>query len=370
MSEVALTINVIGTELTLVSNIPLVSSQANYYIAQFTFDAKWADFTKVAVFHMSPESKYSVILDDENQCFIPSEATACQGIMFTGIYGINNAGDQIIPSNYVDVVVNDGSYTGAVPKPSPDIFAQIISIMQAQYHDAQTAIAKAEEARLSAVAAKASEDLITDEKIPEIQGYLADAENARDLIVDEKIPEIQGYVSAASGSADDAQTYSNQSKGYRDDIVNVQIPIVEGYKTAASDSADDSLTYSNQSKGYRDDIVNVQMPIISGYASSASESATNSQTYAGQSMGYRDEAQQIADAVKRPWSEVHSVAEGENSFTFEGDYVDGDDILIFDLRFGLRWEMPAHFTINATTKTVTFTSDMVEDLGFKIINLG
>lgn len=70
--------------------------------------------------------------------------------------------------------------------------------------------------------------------------------------------------------------------------------------------------------------------------------------------------------IQYNWIEEKTVTKGNNTLTLTNDYVSGE-LLIFDKKYGVRWDEGVHWTISG--KIITFTSEMQEDLTFEIINL-
>lgn len=67
------------------------------------------------------------------------------------------------------------------------------------------------------------------------------------------------------------------------------------------------------------------------------------------------------------WIEEKSVMKDKNIIVLTNDYVE-DELLIFDMKYGAKWNEGEHWSISG--KIITFTSNMPSDLTFRIINLG
>ena len=115
----------------------LVSGTVGEYICEFLFNETWEGYTKTAVFlplsygccsdscHEIGET-YSVLLDENNQCIIPSGALINEGKLKVGIYGTTASTSlpTIWSSNFL-------IRTGALPDnpatpPDPTIYEQIL----------------------------------------------------------------------------------------------------------------------------------------------------------------------------------------------------------------------------------------------------
>ena len=106
--------------------------------AAVAFDSTWADFpTKTAIFASGATVK-QVLLDAQNTCVVPWEVLERDGNLEIGVVGQN--GGRIMPSVKTVVRIFEGIYTeGAVPgDPSPDIYEQIVQIMQETLSVAQS----------------------------------------------------------------------------------------------------------------------------------------------------------------------------------------------------------------------------------------
>lgn len=108
----------------------LTSRSVKTVFANFQFDSEWDEFpTKTAIF-VSGNVVKSQILTADNLCEVPWEVLVESGTLTIGIVGQN--GEKIFPSVEANVPVLKGIYAeGTAPQePSPDIYQQIVRLMQ------------------------------------------------------------------------------------------------------------------------------------------------------------------------------------------------------------------------------------------------
>lgn len=114
----------------------LVSGTVNNYKCHFNFNEVWEGYTKTAVFMFDEEncscSKkntkiYSVILDENNECYIPQAAVKDEGKIRIGVYGSNT--ESTLPTVYsVTFLVRLGAEPDDA-EPPPDeqrLFEQLL----------------------------------------------------------------------------------------------------------------------------------------------------------------------------------------------------------------------------------------------------
>ena len=124
------TIRVKCIDQTLVlTNTPVISSggiQEDH--VSFSFCPLWAGYYKTAVFWRTEADPYHVILDDTNSCEIPPEVLTSGGVLYFGVFGVNDAGAQRT-SNVLRYNIELGTITeGTHPSdPTPDIYTQLLA---------------------------------------------------------------------------------------------------------------------------------------------------------------------------------------------------------------------------------------------------
>ena len=89
------------------------------------FDNKWNGFTKTAVFYVSENNVYKVLLND-NSCIIPKEVLKDSGKFYFGVIGVD--GDKVLTSEVLTYKIGKGAITSntVTPEPTPDIYEQIL----------------------------------------------------------------------------------------------------------------------------------------------------------------------------------------------------------------------------------------------------
>ena len=106
---------------------------------KFEFSPEWAGFSKVCQLHRD-SSTYSVLLEDDNTCYLPAEITA--GWWSVGVFG-QKAGlpDRATTAGCRIQVLESGFFSTAetpVP-PTPDLYSQLLQDI-ANYYTMMTEI--------------------------------------------------------------------------------------------------------------------------------------------------------------------------------------------------------------------------------------
>lgn len=110
-------------------NTPVIASgglQEDFI--SFSFCGKWDGLVKTAVFWRSEEEVYHVLLDEADSCPIPPEVLTVEGVIYFGVFGVNEAGKQRT-SEVLRYNVAKGAITeGTKPSdPTPDIYTQLLT---------------------------------------------------------------------------------------------------------------------------------------------------------------------------------------------------------------------------------------------------
>ena len=69
------------------------------------------------------------------------------------------------------------------------------------------------------------------------------------------------------------------------------------------------------------------------------------------------------------WVEQQAIPIGDNTITLTNSYTDGQELMIYDIPFGCKWEQGIHWNIAGQIITFTETS-FTQEMIFKIYNLG
>lgn len=124
----------------IVASAPLIAAGGqNEDVVQFDFCPLWEGFGKTAVFYRTEDEVYNVVLA-EDECAIPNEVLAQEGVLFFGVYGVNGGTKrttEIIKYNLVKGALIPGKEPA---EPTPDIYAQILQ----KYGDLESRVGRLE----------------------------------------------------------------------------------------------------------------------------------------------------------------------------------------------------------------------------------
>ena len=97
---------------------------------RFEFCSKWDGMAKTAVFYRDGVSPINVLVDSNNECIIPQEVLKDEGTFWFGVMGVKDG--KVKTSEVLKYKVKKGAVTTgtAVPDPTPDIYAQLITLIQ------------------------------------------------------------------------------------------------------------------------------------------------------------------------------------------------------------------------------------------------
>lgn len=109
-------------------NTPVIASGGlEEDFVSFAFCSKWDGLVKTAVFWRSEEEVYHVLLDEADSCPIPREVLAVEGVIYFGVFGVNEAGKQrtseVLRYNIAKGAITEGTKP---TDPTPDIYTQIL----------------------------------------------------------------------------------------------------------------------------------------------------------------------------------------------------------------------------------------------------
>ena len=121
------------TRRAVVTNKELLTVGSAGIQVQFTLSEDWDTLSKLAVFRVGDDgTKVDVVLGESLTCVVPPEVlTQEDEVLFIGIYGSNGQGTVIIPTVWASAgVVKPGTEpnTPAESQPTPEIWAQILSV--------------------------------------------------------------------------------------------------------------------------------------------------------------------------------------------------------------------------------------------------
>ena len=119
-------------------NTPVIASGGlEEDFLQVDFCSRWDGFARTAVFWRTEAEAYHAVLDEENTCPVPPEVTADEGLLYFGVFGVNEAGAQRTSEVLTYRIVKGAITTGTKPSdPTPDIYTQLLQ----QYAEAAATV--------------------------------------------------------------------------------------------------------------------------------------------------------------------------------------------------------------------------------------
>lgn len=140
MQTMVMQMRVEKQRLFLSGNQDVVADSQNYLEAQFRFSRDWDGIAKTAVFRWAHgEQAYHMLLQDD-RCFVPCEVIRAPGFK-VAVFG----GDLITTDAVTVEVKASGMEEGvAPPDPTPDIYAQLVNLVEEKSTQAAAAAEEAE----------------------------------------------------------------------------------------------------------------------------------------------------------------------------------------------------------------------------------
>lgn len=125
-------INIRCIDQTLtVTNAPLISSgNIQTDSLKFEFCPMWDGYLKTAIFYRSESEVYAVLVDENSEAIVPKEVLQNEGYFYFGVHGVS--GDKVRTSQVLRYRVVKGAISEEVliPDPTPDIYAQIMKMIE------------------------------------------------------------------------------------------------------------------------------------------------------------------------------------------------------------------------------------------------
>lgn len=125
-------INIRCIDQTLtVTNAPLISSgNIQTDIVKFEFCPMWDEFKKTAIFYKDESEVYAVLVNQNNEATVPKEVLQNEGLFYFGVHGVS--GDKVKTSQVLRYRVVKGAISEDVmiPDPTPDIYSQIMKMIE------------------------------------------------------------------------------------------------------------------------------------------------------------------------------------------------------------------------------------------------
>lgn len=129
MADILATVS--GQSLVFTSMPVIASHGVNEDYVEFTFDAEWTGYSKVATFYHErfPEDIYVSVVGGSNRALVPHEVTANAGRIFIGVTGTQ--GDVKLTSEVQPYPILPGSNEDGVNSEpiTPELYDQILSAM-------------------------------------------------------------------------------------------------------------------------------------------------------------------------------------------------------------------------------------------------
>lgn len=127
------------SKLTKVRDTLIIEDNINTLKCEFRFrTADWDNMTKTAVFvrgraiPSTPEDDMiPIILDNNNECGVPSEVLINNGIFSVGVFGSAVDGSRMV-SNWMYYKIGDGCFAegGSSFEPTPSVYEQILLALE------------------------------------------------------------------------------------------------------------------------------------------------------------------------------------------------------------------------------------------------
>ncbi len=353
----------VDTRRAVVTNKEILTSGSAGIQVKFTLSEDWTGLSKLAVFRTGEDGEsIDVVLDNNLNCVVPAEALeTADEVLFIGVYGSDGNGTVIIPTIWAAAgVIRPGTEpnTPAEAEPTPEIWAQILSVAQEAETTATGAmnyveqavsdlgtledrVSDNEEDRVAAEQARASAEdnraeaetaRITNEdsrinaesnrNTAEVARSMAetaraDAEAARvtaeqgrvtaeneraaaEAIREEKYAE---YVETVSDYADDAEA---SAEAARTSMINAQSASASASQSAtrANNSATIAASKANEASSWADTALNA-----AGNAADSQSAAAQSATAAAASQTEAETAQTAAEAAQSAAEDAQDAAE-------------------------------------------------------------
>ena len=353
----------VDTRKAVVTNKEILTSGSAGIQVQFTLSEDWTGLSKLAVFRTGEDGEsIDVVLDNNLNCVVPAEALeTADEVLFIGVYGSDGNGTGIIPTIWAAAgVIRPGTEpnTPAEAEPTPEIWAQILSVAQEAEATATGAmnyveqavsdlgtledrVSDNEEDRVAAEQARASaEDTRAEAETARItnedsrinaesnrntaevarsmaETARADAEAARvtaeqgrvtaeneraaaEAIREEKYAE---YVETVSDYADDAEA---SAEAARTSMVNAQSASASASQSAtrANNSATIAASKANDASSWASTALNA-----AGNAADSQSAAAQSASAAAASQTAAETAQTAAEAAQSAAEDAQDAAE-------------------------------------------------------------
>ena len=125
MSEIK--IRCLDQALTITNSPVIASGGTQEDRMTFDFCSQWDGFTKTAIFYQDKANVYYSLLDTDDSCVIPKEATANKGTMYFGVFGVKDSvtrTSEILRYKIVEGAITEDITPGSE---TPELWEQVLS---------------------------------------------------------------------------------------------------------------------------------------------------------------------------------------------------------------------------------------------------
>ena len=188
----------------------ITSGNVETVLCEFEFDESWEGYSKTAVFFQKVDNTLKRVLGtDGTECTVPWEALSEDKPLYIGLYGTQ--GNERKTTSFGTVRLVEGSYneSTAPPDPTPDIYAQLLDLVEDYRQDNadNAAAAKASEDK-----AKLSEQHAEQSKLSAAQSVIQASGHAQNAgISAASALESKGIAIQAAGSAEGSKMAAAQA---------------------------------------------------------------------------------------------------------------------------------------------------------------
>ncbi len=196
----------------------VVADSKDYLVARFTFSEQWQGLVKTAVFQGADGKAYFVVLDKDT-CPIPAEVIQPTRFLVS-VFG----GDRLTADRAMVEVAASGFTAGGVtpPKPTPDVYNQLMEAVSTDRQLAQAAATTAaEKAEQCVYLTSSAESLLQEaENVPLLAAAAKDAaQRAKTYATtaEDKAKQAENAAAAAQAEAANASAHANAAFSFSED---------------------------------------------------------------------------------------------------------------------------------------------------------
>ena len=298
------------TRRAVVTNKELLTTGSAGIQVQFTLSEDWAGLAKVAVFRQGDEGeKVDCVLDSDLTCVVPPEVlTTADEVVFIGVYGSNGQGTIIIPTIWASAgVVRPGTEpnTPAAAEPTPEIWAQILSVAQDAEETADAAMSYVEAGLQDLTELEASVEAAESSRVSAEQSRVA-AENQRVSTENNRVS-AENTRAANENARDSAETERNTAEQSRATAENSRAS-AESARVSAEQERVAAEQYREEKYAEYVQTVTDAAADARASATAAARSATDAATSASEAADSANQASSSATGAATSSSQASSSA--------------------------------------------------------------